>query len=80
MLSEYQFNADLYSIPFGNVEKLVPNLFDKEKYWCFLWRVSGGVPFLSFFQVLPSIADYFFLVSSVIIGRLCLIACLEDCF
>ena len=24
--------ADLYNIPTGNVKKLVPNLFDKEKY------------------------------------------------
>ena len=33
MLSEYQPEiADLYNIPFGNVKKLVPNLFDKEKY------------------------------------------------
>ena len=33
MLSEYQLKmADLYNIPIGNVRKLVPNLFDKEKY------------------------------------------------
>ena len=33
VLSEYQFKiADLYNIPIGNVNKLVPNLFDKEKY------------------------------------------------
>ena len=33
MLSEYQVKtADLYIISIGNVEKLVPNLFDKEKY------------------------------------------------
>ena len=33
MLSEYQLNiADLYNIPIGNVKKLVPNVFDKEKY------------------------------------------------
>ena len=33
MLSEYQLKfADLYNIPVGNVKKLVPNLFDKEKY------------------------------------------------
>ena len=32
MLSEYQLNADLYSIPTGNVKKLVPNLLHKEKY------------------------------------------------
>ena len=32
MLSEYQLNiADLYNIPIGNVKKLVPNLFGKEK-------------------------------------------------
>ena len=30
--SEYQLNADLYSIPIGNVKKLVPNLFNKEKH------------------------------------------------
>ena len=33
MLSEYQPKfADLYNIPIGNVKKLVPNFFDKEKY------------------------------------------------
>ena len=33
MLSENQFKiADLYNIPIGNVKKLVPSLFDKEKY------------------------------------------------
>ena len=33
MLSEYQLQiADLYNIPIGNAKKLVPNLFDKEKY------------------------------------------------
>ena len=33
MLSEYQLKiADLYNIPIGNVKKLVPHLFDKEKY------------------------------------------------
>ena len=33
MLSAYQLKiADIYSIPIGNVEKLVPNFFDKEKY------------------------------------------------
>ena len=33
MLSEYQLNIpDLYNIPIGNVKKLVPNFFDKEKY------------------------------------------------
>ena len=33
MLSEYQLKIDdLYNIPIGNVKKLVPNLFDKEKY------------------------------------------------
>ena len=33
MLSEYQQKiSDLYNIPIGNVKKLVPNLFDKEKY------------------------------------------------
>ena len=32
MLYEYQLKtADLYNIPVGNVKKLVPNLFDKEK-------------------------------------------------
>ena len=25
--------ADLYNIPIGNVQKSVPNFFDKEKYW-----------------------------------------------
>ena len=33
MLSDYQLKiADLYNIPTANVEKLVPNFFDKEKY------------------------------------------------
>ena len=33
MLSNYQLKiADHYSIPIGNVKKLVPNFFDKEKY------------------------------------------------
>ena len=33
MLSKYQLNiADLYNIPIGNVKKLVPNFFDKERY------------------------------------------------
>ena len=33
MLSEYQLKiVDLYNIPIGNAKKLVPNLFDKEKY------------------------------------------------
>ena len=33
ILSEYQLKlADVYNIPFGNVKKLVHNLFDKEKY------------------------------------------------
>ena len=33
MLSDYQLKiANLYNIPIGNVKKLVPNLFDKEKY------------------------------------------------
>ena len=33
MLSDYQLMiGDLYNIPFGNVEKLVPTFFDKEKY------------------------------------------------
>ena len=33
MFSGYQLKiADLYNIPIGNVEKLVPNFFDKEKY------------------------------------------------
>ena len=32
MLSEYQLEiADLYNIPIGNVKKVVPNFFDKEK-------------------------------------------------
>ena len=32
MLSDYQLKiADLYNISIGNVKKLVPNLFDKEK-------------------------------------------------
>ena len=32
-LSEYQLKiADLYNIPIGNVKKLVPNFFDKEKF------------------------------------------------
>ena len=31
--SEYQLEiGDLYNIPSGNVKKLVPNFFDKEKY------------------------------------------------
>ena len=33
MLSEHWLKiVDLYNIPIGNVKKLVPNLFDKEKY------------------------------------------------
>ena len=33
MLSGYQLKiADNYNIPNGNVQKLVPNFFDKEKY------------------------------------------------
>ena len=33
MLSEYQLKiADLNSLPIGNIKKLVPNFFDKEKY------------------------------------------------
>ena len=33
MLSEYQLKiSDLYNISIGNVKKLVPNFFDKEKY------------------------------------------------
>ena len=33
MLSEYQLKiADLYNILIGNVKKLVPSFFDKEKY------------------------------------------------
>ena len=33
MLSQYQLKiADLYHVSIGNVKKLVPNLFDKEKY------------------------------------------------
>ena len=33
MLADYQLKiADLYNIPIGNVKKLVPNFFDKEKY------------------------------------------------
>ena len=33
MLSEYQLKvADHYNTPIGNVKKLVPNFFDKEKY------------------------------------------------
>ena len=33
MLSEYQLKiADLWNIPIGNVKKLVPNYFDKEKH------------------------------------------------
>ena len=33
MLSNHQLKvADLYNIPIGNVRKLAPNFFDKEKY------------------------------------------------
>ena len=33
MLSEHQLKiADLYNISIGNVKKIVPNFFDKEKY------------------------------------------------
>ena len=33
MLSEYQLKiADLYNIPISSVEKLVPNVFNKERY------------------------------------------------
>ena len=32
MYSDYQLKiADLYNIPIGNIKKLVPNFFDKEK-------------------------------------------------
>ena len=32
-MSDYQLKiADLYNIPIGNVKKLIPNFFDKEKY------------------------------------------------
>ena len=32
-MSEYKLNiADLYNVPTGNVKKLVPKFFDKEKY------------------------------------------------
>ena len=47
MLSEYQLKiADLYNIPIGNVKKIVPNFFDKEKYviyyenWKTLLKIS----------------------------------------
>ena len=33
ILSDYQLKiADLYNIPIGNIKKLLPNFFDKEKY------------------------------------------------
>ena len=33
MLSSYQFNiADFHNIPIGTVKKLLPNIFDKERY------------------------------------------------
>ena len=33
MLFDYQLKiTDLYNIPIGNVKKLVPNFYDKEKY------------------------------------------------
>ena len=33
MLSDYQLKiTESYNIPIGNVKKLVPNFFDKEKY------------------------------------------------
>ena len=33
MLSDYQLKiADLYNIPIGNITKLLPKFFDKEKY------------------------------------------------
>ena len=33
MLLDYQLKiVDLYNIPIGNVKKLVPDIFDKEKY------------------------------------------------
>ena len=33
MLSDYQSQiADHYNMPIGNVKKLVPNFFDKEKH------------------------------------------------
>ena len=33
MMSDYQLKiAESYNIPIGNVKKLVPNFFDKEKY------------------------------------------------
>ena len=33
MLPDYILSiADLYNIPIGNIKKIVPNFFDKEKY------------------------------------------------
>ena len=33
MLSSYQFNiADFHNIPIDTVKKLLPNIFDKERY------------------------------------------------
>ena len=33
IIHDYQLKiADLYNIPIGNVKKIMPNLFDKEKY------------------------------------------------
>ena len=39
-MSDYQLKiADLYNIPIGNVKKLIPNFFDKEKYDS-LWKLT----------------------------------------
>ena len=43
MFSKYQLiNADLYSIPIGNVKKLVPNFFDK-KCMCFIMKTFNFI-------------------------------------
>ena len=42
ILSNYQLKiADLYNIPIGYVKKLVPSLFDKEKYWLLKIRIEA---------------------------------------
>ena len=37
--------ADLYNTPIGHVKKLVPNIFDKEKYVCHYENLGLGLKF-----------------------------------
>ena len=57
MMSEYQLKiADLYNIPTGNVKKLGPNLFDKEKYLIhcenFQFYLRLGLKLIKIYRVL----------------------------